>query len=138
MKEPSSSRKPVVIAAPAQAFFHLELSPYADTYRLSFSVKEETNIRYYIVEGSYDLVLFDRLTRIHARGNCDMPCTYNATIRNTSYNYYRIRQVDNLTAALFAPSDKMNEPGNPEEDSIVEEAERPYRISSAFSDIFVY
>jgi hypothetical protein len=92
----------MVIAAPSQAFFHLNLSKQENYYRLSFSVKDETNIRYYLIEGSQDMISFDRLTRIYAKGNSHLPRTYNATIYNTGYRYYRIRQVDNAYAAGFS------------------------------------
>jgi hypothetical protein len=101
---------PVVLATPAQAFFHLVIRPGADTYRLSFSVKAESNIRCYIIEGSHDLMSFDRITRVYAKGNSALPSSYSITIRNTDYSYYRVRQIDNATASTLNSEDLL-EPG---------------------------
>ena len=100
MNEPFRRLHPVVIAAPSQSFFHLVLTAQEECYRLSFSVKDESNIRYYLIEGSHDMISFDRLTRIFAKGGSHLPRTYTATIHNTDYQYYRIRQVDDSNAAI--------------------------------------
>lgn len=102
MSEHTHNNCPIVIAAPAQAFFHLVITPYDEYFKLAFSVKDETNIRYYLIEGSDDMITFHRLTRILALGATDLPRTYNATIYDTAYRYYRIRQVDNASAAVTA------------------------------------
>lgn len=110
MSESSFNQAPVVIAAPAQAFFHLVLTPNEDRHKLSFSVKDETNIRYYLIEGSHDMLSFDPLSRIYAKGSTDLPRTYNATIYNTDYSYYRVRQVDTSNAAIFSSTIDTNLP----------------------------
>jgi hypothetical protein len=134
MKKPSASH-PIVIAAPAQAFFHLELTPNEKEYKLSFSVKDETNIRYYVIEGSDDLISFEWLSRIYPKGTGGRPFTYNATIRNTSYDYYRIRQIDNM-GPLAADDDiefiNIKDDGHPEA------MDRKSKMHLAFANTYTY
>jgi hypothetical protein len=103
----SFSLCPVVIAAPAQAFFHLILSPDGDVHNLCFSVKEEDNIRYYQVEGSHDLITFHKISRILARASKGLPRTYNTVIHDTSYSYYRVRQIDDMSAEIISATNKV-------------------------------
>jgi hypothetical protein len=134
MKKTSASH-PIVIAAPAQAFFHLELTPNEDSYKLSFSVKDETNIRYYVIEGSDDLVSFQWLSRIYPKGTAGRPCTYNAAIHNTTFNCYRIRQVDNM-----GPLDANDalEFINIKDDGDTEGPEKKPRMHMAFANTYTY
>lgn len=134
MKQPLSFH-PVVIAAPAHAFFHLELTPNESEYKLSFSVKDETNIRYYVIEGSNDLVSFDWLARIYPQGRSGRPFTYNAAIRNTSYCYYRIRQVDNLS--IHDANDDVVSL-NVKEPEIVIGPEKKIKMHVAFANTYTY
>lgn len=134
MKKPSPLQ-PIVIAAPAQAFFHLELTPSQHEYKLSFSVKDETNIRYYVIEGSDDMNSFDWLSRIYPKGNAGRPFTYNASIRNTSYSYYRIRQVDNMS---FQDSEDKIETINTDEKEIEDGKERKTRMHFALASSFSF
>lgn len=124
MMEPLSSHSPVVLATPAQAFFHLVLSPGRNAHTLTFSVKDEVNVRYYLIEGSHDLLSFDRITRIYAKGNCALPCSYSATIRDTGYRYYRVRQVDNASASVLSP-DEVCEPSICFENAVAQHCTAP-------------
>jgi hypothetical protein len=85
-------------ALSAQPFSSQSVQRNGQTDQLHFSVKEETNIRYYLVEGSRDNASFEILGRVAAKGNSRLPQSYKSSFYDTSIRYYRIRQVD-LTAA---------------------------------------
>ncbi len=93
------------MATPSHAFYHLGINSNLPEYLITFSVKEEVNIRYYLIEGSNDMVNFDRLTRVYARGQSRLPSSYAVTIRNTKYSCYRVRQVDEDGAAILSNDD---------------------------------
>ncbi len=96
---------PVVLAIPAQAFFHLGIRQGLQKHQLSFSVKAEENIRCYVIEGSQDLVSFERLTRVFAKGNSALPNSYTVPIHETGFLFYRVRQIDNSNAETHIAED---------------------------------
>ncbi|MBS1614538.1 MAG: hypothetical protein JST06_00285 [Bacteroidetes bacterium] len=102
MLDQKSNGSPVVLAIPAQAFFHLGIREGLQTHQLSFSVKAEENIRYYVIEGSQDLVSFEQLMRVFAKGNSALPSSYTIPIHDTQYHFYRVRQIDSSVASIPA------------------------------------
>jgi hypothetical protein len=130
-----SALHPIVLAAPAHAFFHLELTPGEDEYRVTFSVKDETNIRYYVIEGSDDLVSFEWLSRIYPKGNAGRPFTYNAAIRNTSFRCYRIRQVDNMSVV---DSEDAIQSANINDGEIGNGLEKKGKTHMAYANTYTY
>lgn len=133
MKESMVSLHPVVIAAPSQAFFHLILSAQEGLYQLSFSVKDETDIRYYLIEGSNDMISFDRLTRVYAKGNTHLPRTYKAIIYNTDYSCYRIRQIDDAYASTSSLTAVASRNEAVEKDELLTQRSTDYEVNGGLT-----
>lgn len=92
-----------VSCARAQSFTHFSARRLGSEAEVSFTVRKEANIRYYLIEGSKDSLSFDILDRIASAGNTVLPLSYRRTMYDTSYRLYRVRQVDIASAASYSP-----------------------------------
>ena len=105
------------VLANAQQFSHVSFKD--NTNAIAFTVSRESNIRYYVLEGSNNDVDFDIVSRVESQGNRVLPCKYELAKADKDYNYYRISQVDmngavaysfvlNLTKSRFQEQDNIN------------------------------
>lgn len=69
---------------------------------LSFSVKSESNVRYYLLEASRDSASYDIVARTAARGNKMLAQQYSLCSYDTNYRYYRVRQVDMMAGIVYS------------------------------------
>lgn len=87
----------------AETFTTCSLTSEGATHKLSFTVKSESNIRYYVVEAGRDSLNYDVVATVPARGNTTLSGRYTACSYDTGYRYYRVRQVDITAGNLYSP-----------------------------------
>ena len=90
--------------ASAQAFPALALHRGEGVDNITFTIKEETNICYYLLEGSHDSLAFEIIARTKAAGNTRLPRSYTITSYDTAFGFYRVRQVDMTAGSLYSAS----------------------------------
>jgi len=115
-------------AAFAQSSSDVSFSRQGAVDLVSFVVPREANIRYYLLEGSRDSLSFHILSRVDARGNTVLPQSYTTTHHDTSYRYYRIRQVDMGATYVYSVCIAVKKPVAP---ILTPPAEQPAMTTTA-------
>jgi heme-binding NEAT domain protein len=89
------------VLANAQQFGQVSFKDNTNT--VAFTVPKESNVRYYVLEGSNNEVDFDIVSRVESQGNRVLPCQYQLPQTDKAYTSYRIRQVDMNGAITYSP-----------------------------------
>lgn len=79
-----------------------------EKHTLSFSVKNEVNVSYYLLLAGNEKDDLTPIDRIKAKGNSVMPIHYNNTVFDAAYNYYQIAQVKNDGQRLLSDITNFN------------------------------
>ncbi|MFN8286849.1 MAG: hypothetical protein U0V74_08870 [Chitinophagales bacterium] len=89
--------------APAQCNTPIssEVTQEWDGDLISFKVRTETNIRCYLITGSYDDCTYEIIGIVNSKGNSVMPCNYQYLWHGQQYNYYKVEQL-NMMGAVCA------------------------------------
>lgn len=76
-----------------QVFKTCDIATKNENWQLHFSVCNELNIRYYLIEAGGDTTEMDIIARIPAKSNSVLPQQYPYGLNADTHPYYRVRSV---------------------------------------------
>lgn len=84
----------LILSAQPTAFNNISLQSHQKRDYISFSTRNEVNVRYYSIEASNDSKEFNIIGRLPAATNSMQPVQHRYDLAGHDYTYYRVGQLN--------------------------------------------
>lgn len=108
----------LVLSAQPTAFNNISLQSQQKRAYISFSTRNEVNVRYYSIEASNDNKEFNIIGRLPATTNSMQPVRHQYDLSGFDYTYYRVMQLNMNGTVSYSEVVKVTAPTKDKEQEL--------------------